>query len=350
MGWGAISIQESSYKALWENERALRLRAEESLRSYSTLLRKLAFAINGRRLDEILLKDPNALDRWGPTEWESYFSSIQIPRSDYSETKIKELEAEIERLRKEIARLKGERMANIQNVTVSADVERVSFPRRPPSGWKLSIRHWERSCYIFEALCEGLSLRMEILEKVGKTLGISPSSGSLQRLLDKLINLSYLKYEVFNFDSRRIGVLSWGQEGLKLLAALGIKAAQQEHEILRNSHEHQAGEEVHTILLLLTAYHARKRGLSAQVLPDGETDILVGGEHVEVERKHGEKEKRMRKWKRNREKNGGRVCVVTDTEQTMKELLTNEIAPPFRATNIEYLNSSEGGPFWELER
>lgn len=228
---------------MWENEKALRLKAENQLRAFRRLLLELAMRLDGELLEEKRRANPMELETWGAEEWRDYFAGLKI----INLREAQKLMTEVEELRCKVASL-----STVQATSDNSD-NKVK-EKKPPAKWMppkflpdLARMQRERAWLIFQALAEGKCLRVEILERIG-----NPKAGNLRELVSKLERLGFIKQEKFYFDEIRLGlaILVLTPQGRKLLEEFGVEVKESEYEKLAMEHQHQPGEEMHTMLVL----------------------------------------------------------------------------------------------------
>ena len=116
----------------------------------------------------------------------------------------------------------------------------------------------------------GLSARLEIDDVLSAVSGISASTGSLQRVLGDLEKAGLLRYATWSLaePETALKLFQLSEEGRRIYQSLlGQAATESEWERLARL---RGDEKEHILAVLLCAMHARKRGWSAQVLPEVE--------------------------------------------------------------------------------
>ena len=218
------------------------------------------------------------------------------------------------------------------------------FPEAYPRQYQALFTHqqetkWRREVAAI-AILAGLgysaetSLRWEIVQYVqqtpaaqGKQVLTNPDSGSIKRLIASLEENKLIERIPVNVGQSRIIILRLTELGRNVARAMGVPIVESEWERLMRLHGGERQQKHAAMVCLFTAY-ARRRGWRTEVCPEVEPpadpDVLIEKDderiYVEVEAGSGTVERRMRKW-RNQRNLQGFVAICAPNEKTRRELV-----------------------------
>jgi predicted transcriptional regulator len=209
-----------------------------------------------------------------------------------------------------------------------------------------------------QILAEGVCLRTELQYRLGI------NGGSIQRLLDALVEENLVEQIFFGSGQTKYAVLRLTDKGIIFAFELGCAVRKSEWDILAAHHNAEVHRQ-HAFAVLLFAFQARRRAWKVQVCPKVdsplvEPDVLVekDGERVYVEvevlrnprkRRDGADNTWVRKWY-NQYHFQGRVAVCTLTPKRMQGIV-RYLKPRWRgmATELTTLAKNPYSDLW-LER
>jgi len=357
-------------------ERDLRALTEGQNRELRAVLRDLAYRLAGEEIETIRHSDPLAPDHWTPERWGEFFrASRRVHQDGWNNPKAladepRQAQAAIGRLQEErrsvqgrldaalgeAERLRSGRDGSRKGPQVTSAIVFPEIPRKPPARHAVQLgigSRWRREAmvlYLMAAL--GRSVRLEILDAVGQSEGVGGRSGSLKRVFASgLVPGGFVEEAVLAMKlSRgptRLAVVRLSERGQELARSLGWEPVESEWGRLLRLHEGEV-QEAHTTAVLAFAFHARRRGWQAQVVPEVEgtaqPDAVVEREndraYVEVELGNEKPEK----W-RNLSALQGFVALCATTEMRRAQLVAEcklyRLAG--RATDLETLIQFSGG-------
>ena len=334
---------------------------EETNRQYHDLLYWLATRIVPGEVDQRLTKDPFAFARMKPDGWRKFYQNALkdvhlsrwlAPTSPDTRT----LQRENEQLRQQlaaaeaqIAELKAERdrlqQTVIANRRVSSKSQKAeespktesvpiipephfTIPKTPPKKYATLFNRQESTRQrelIFLALAAGTgystaaSLRWELTRYVEELN--DPDAGSIKRLIERLEKANLI-------STRKVAktiILSLTDLGREVATAMGVPPVETEWERLMRLHG-GAKQEKHAAHVCLFTHYARKRGwrtlVCPEVEPPADPDVLIEKDdqliYVEVEAGSGDPERRMKKWRNQRNLQGfAAICAPTENVRRM---------------------------------
>ncbi len=386
----SIEVLERGMQDMYKAERDLRMIVEGQNREFRDVLAQLAYRLAGGSLEEIRREDPTAPGSWDPGRWEGFFRDVlhgytgwaqpeglreQLFRLrktlQVSERTKQDIEAELRRTHDELANLRstvqhgsGTHSGVNGNVKVpqAVGVDRPEIPRKPPSRFAARLgagNRWRREGLVLYLMAtKGWSVRLEILDVVGRLEKVSPRSGSLKRIFEKgLVVNRFVESEVLTINlsrgQTRMAVVCLTDEGRGLCQALGWEPVESDWERLVRLHQGET-QKSHTMAVLAFAYHSRLRGWRAEVIPpveqgEARPDVRVerGEESIFVEVELGED--KPAKW-RNLATLQDFVALCAPSPEKRARLVSECKLDGLggRATDIETLiqASSEPGPLW----
>ena len=164
-------------------------------------------------------------------------------------------------------------------------------------------------------------------ETQGKQVLTNPDSGSIKRLIASLEENKLIERIPVNVGQSRIIILRLTKLGRNVAQAMGVPIVESEWERLMRLHGGERQQKHAAMVCLFTAY-ARRRGWHTEVCPEVEPpadpDVLIekDGEriYVEVEAGSGTAERRMKKW-RNQRNLQGFVAICAPNEKVRQELV-----------------------------
>jgi hypothetical protein len=328
------SISIRALKDIAESERKIRSKGEELVRQYIGLLTRLAYKVDGLKMEDARRKDPLAPADWGPAEWEAHFTralaeSVTARWSQQKDPEAEELRGRIEELQGEIQRLRDD-LANSQDRVKDLPREReaekqpqAEAPRPKPSGGRIvgSQVEWPQTwpqcpdrfvaaltaanitgerlkraqMVMWLIATRGFSAYIEIADHVAAQQGLKDGrSGSFYRLYVAMGKAGLIEgktiYVVANSQRYRMMLALLTKTGEELSQVFGWKTVESEWNILRRLHRADVQAE-HAGAILAFALNARRHGYAVELVPkvsgpsEPDAKITRGGEveYVEVE-------------------------------------------------------------------
>ncbi len=364
-------------------EREMRGIAEKQNRSLRDVLSELAYRLAGEALENIRRRDPQAPDNWDAAAWRAFFveqleetpgwSKPEVIRErmeavrqerDGLAGRLAEALSEIDRLKSIKPDGNGHKEHNAEAKPEDAVNEAINdadkwpdIPKKPPMRFasKLSTgQRWKREALaLYLMATKGWSLRLEVLEAIGRLTNVSPRSGSLKRIFEKglkekgLVDSAVLSINLSKGQTR-MSVLRLTDQGRDLCRLLGWEPIESEWERLVRLHE-GGKQTAHTAAVLTFAYHARTRGWNAEVLPEVDGTNAIPDISVEKDDKKVYVEVELgadktAKW-RNLAKLQGFVALCASTADKRNGLVNECKLDRIkgRATDIETLIQESGG-------
>jgi hypothetical protein len=309
---------------LLKAEQELRGLAEQNVRDLRAALQLAAYTFAGAPFEAQVRRDQAGVERWTADEWIAFFQGVTPISRGWADPAVlgerlrlisgerDRALAEVHRLQEELA-LRAELTAGTTAATpatagipapaaaaqtggaTAAGNGRFRWPdvpSKPPARYaRLFSAGWLREGTVLGLVASGLSLRLEVAELLGRRFDVKGNSGSLKRVFERLVRAGLLENEVV-----RIGCLAamfvWPSDlGREVCRACGFRVQETEYERLLRLHGGEQ-QKSHAAAVAVFAYHARRRGFRAEVLPTvegrAEPDVLVakGDEtpvYVEVE-------------------------------------------------------------------
>lgn len=394
---------ERSERLIAEQERQLRLLAEQQLRAYVRLVQDLASIFLAGELDEAKRADPDFVNRVTPADWRRVLEQAQrsSPAAGWRPADVAAAarwQAEAERLAAEVRRLEAEvrRLANLLRTA-----QEVGEPGQPESASQtapaatpvtgaaavlppmpavlpvrfdaLGIKNWPRVALALSAMAStGWSMRQALVELVASRLGgIKPTAGSLRPLLEtmtraglwvegKVVLSGLHRQEAGAASDTTLILVRLSQTGKELLLACGVPAVESEWERLIRLQD-GAQRSVHCGLVCAFAYHARLRGYATTVCPETELsaspDIALAQAGVQllaaVEDGSEPDERRTARWREQITLQGQVAICAISTEQRVNLVAAARAAGVEHgvATDLQTLLDAQqaGGPLWAEE-
>jgi len=370
-------------------ERSLRSLAEEQNRALRSVLTEVAYRLAGSALEALRRDDPGAPGSWTPEAWQSFFArELRAAGSGWSQPqelgeRLRRVEAslrEAEADRGQLAQRLSQALAELERLRAGTDgripahspaaptphldgLRWPEIPLRPPARFAAKLGsgpRWRREAMaLYLMATRGWSARLEILEALGRREKISPRSGSLKRIFeDGLIEGGFVESAVLAMNlsqgQTRLSAVRLKEAGGELCQALGWEPVEGEWERLMRLHDART-QEAHTAAVLAFAYHARRRGWTAEVMPEVEdararpdARVEKEGEQACVEVELGED--KPGKW-RNLAQLQGFVALCAATAEKRARLVGECMQEGLqgKATDIETLIQSSGaipGQLW----
>lgn len=200
-----------SERLIAEQERQLRLLAEQQLRAYVRLVQDLASIFLAGELDAAKRADPEFVNRVTPADWRRVLEQAQLsgPAAGWRPTDVAAAarwQAEAERRAAEVRRLanllrasqeigepgqpeSASQAAPAATPVTGAAVVLPPMPAVAPVRFDaLGIKNWPRVALALSAMAStGWSMRQALVELVASRLGgIKPTAGSLRPLLETM--------------------------------------------------------------------------------------------------------------------------------------------------------------------
>jgi len=366
-------------------ERELRAIAEGEVSALRRELVKLAYKLAGAELEEIRRNDPNAPGSWSAGRWDQFFteqlkSTPGWTKPEVLANRLANLQEERQGFVKEIDELRGQLSVVMEEleclqalggdgIAIATDdkappatrLKWPEIPTKPPARFAPKLSRgdrWKREALVLNLMAtRGWSLRLEVLEALGAMVNVAPRSGSLKRLIDKGLATNGLVdgqvITMYLSQPSKLAVLRLTDEGRELCRLLGWEPVESDWEKLIRYHNGEE-QEAHTAAVLSFVFHARKRGWSAETVPDtgnvkAQPDAAVekDNERVYVEVELGQD--KPTKWRNLAEMQGFvAICAANyeKRERLVGECKLDKIQG--RATDIESLirASEPPGPLW----
>lgn len=370
---------------------------EAKSRAYHSLLYWLATRIAPEAVDRRLTKNPFAFADLSPEAWRRFFEkNLQRVHLSHglapitpalerenerlrqqlaaAEAQIAELQAERDRLQQSVIVLRRESQSSTEIETASPEPEHVKLPipDEPPPEYdvlfsppnKPKARRREVAAlaimagtgYSAEAslrweivqFCQGMVTPRDIKEgKVPK----NHDSGSIKRIFLRLEEKNLLQRLVISVGQNRIVIIRLTDLGRSVVRAMGVPIVESEWERLMRLHGGER-QQKHAAQVCLFTHYARKRGWRTEVCPKvdppADPDALIEKDgkriYVEVEAGSGTPERRMKKW-RNQRNLQGFVALCAPSE-SIRRTLVNEARSNTKkgmATDFLWLRENDHG-------
>jgi len=395
---------------LLQAERDLRQKSEDALRSMRQALVDTANRLDGKRLDALRREDPSIPANWTAQHWRKFFDEVSAPSQGWVKPvvpdtqalkQIAELQAALDQARQNL-QAEQTRSAAIAALpptetaipVVSTDAAVItdipigatpalsvivedtrkmfdSFPKKLPaiflnmlsgggrSGGDLA-RVYQRYWLILYLIGHWrLSTSMELEEVLAGMVNVSAGSGSVERVLRDMEKGKILVTEILTLKSPRTALKldRLSPEGGKLYQALfQIRPYEDDWSRLIRLHK----DPQQTLVALLFAMHARKRGWATQVLPEvkGAKSVpdvwITRGEqklYVELDL---DGQEHLEQWRSQSALNGGRIAICAATQNSRARLaddcklgqLPGMAADLETMIQIKFKEISAASPFW----
>ena len=370
-GWFNPPLDETDELSLYDRAQITGMsravaEAQRVQKELDSVLFWLASRIAAGEVDRLSGKDPFAFAKMTPGDWRKFFENvlrnnptistvtpasgevIQLRKENEelrrrlatAEARLAELQAERDRLQDTVI---VQRHADISTTTVktsvspqktSADKSNSDHLPDPPKAYKTLFHEDKekkrREIILLKLLAETgysaeASMRWELTRRIEKLT--DPDSGSIKRLLARMESKKLVNRNPVSIGKNRILILTLTDLGKNVIQAMGITVVESEWDRLMRLHGGQA-QEKHAAQVCLFAHYARQRGWTTQVCPEVEPpadpDVLIekDGEqiYVEVEAGSGSSERRMKKW-RNQRNLQGFVAICAPTASIRKRLV-----------------------------
>lgn len=342
------SASDDALRAIRAEQRRLSEREEQS-RLFRDFLIEIAPSLVGHeRWQKIVAESGEPPELWSNDKWRSVFYSVRFSiwdaetlkkRIEETEEHLAAAREEARALRRELWDARGEaetlagevdelksmlhawgvHAATCRTLLITGAAERTPDPwavdwpvvdPAPPAKYADRLgkgEQWRRQALFLYVLgTKGWSLQFEILLVLGEVEGFGPDSGTAGRLVRKgLARSGFITREHLYLgmgpDGRRrcLAVVRLTEDGRALCRALGWEPVESDWERLIRLHQGKR-QRRHAAAVLAFAFHARRRGWQAYVVPEVKSrvfrpDVLVerDGEryYVEVERRLGLRQK-----------------------------------------------------------
>jgi len=241
-----------------------------------------------------------------------------------------------------------------------------NVPKVPPQHFQYWVGNrrdnWERLTDALWLVSQGFAVGREIQHLLARRYHIQPDSGSLSRLLPKMVSMGLLRQSMPRISQhRRARLVALDCLGHVIAKDLGWQPGENEWERLQRLHEHgKQKEQRHTVSVLWFTWHARLRGLRAGVVPDVPDakrfapDVLLeqAGRSIYVEVERGTPD--LAKWRNMLDYQGFiAFCARNPSHrQKLKETIQENFSIGGFATDIKTLldetwqEDGEIGPLW----
>jgi hypothetical protein len=383
---GGDPVPIRALKDIARGEREMRSKMEERMRAFIALLTKLAYKVDGLKMEDARRQDPLAPADWGPAEWEAHFDRALTdtvaarwaapadPENEQLRGRMTELQGENERLRSELAAERERKADRVPERSEEPLQEKPKQESRPkpaavrtastvgwPQSWppcpdrfraaltaaQINDERLRRAQMVLWLIAtRGLSAYMEIANEVAAQVGIKGGgSGSFQRLGNAMVKAGLINMQMIHVASNshryRLQLALLTQTGAEMVNAFGWKPIESEWERLRRLHQADTQTE-HAGAILSLALNARRHGYAVELIPEvagpSEPDakLTKGGEVEYVEVELGNE--KHRKWK-NLNDLQGHVALCAGSVAT-RQMLSAEVRlakMKGKATDIESL-------------
>jgi len=332
----------------------------------------LATRIDPGEVDERLGKTPFAFSQMKPGDWKKFFEKAL--HNKFTVTAVTPVSQEAMQLRKENEELRRRlaeaeaRLAEVQaerNRLQDAVIEQrrpdvqetpepdskqkktpdFTIPQKPPTKYAILFSNGNTGQreLAFLAILAGngysaeASLRWELVQyaqriatpeekKKGDVLK-DPDSGSIKRLIKRLEKRNLIQRHTVTNGQSRIIIVTLTELGKAVTAAMNVSIVESEWARLMRLHGGQA-QEKHAAQVCLFTHYARQRGWTTRVCPEVEPpadpDVLIEKDgqqiYVEVEAGSGSPERRMKKW-RNQRNLQGFTAICAPSASVRKRLV-----------------------------
>jgi DNA-binding PadR family transcriptional regulator len=226
------------------------------------------------------------------------------------------------------------------------------IPENPPDPYHSLFSRQEESRrreLIFLALLAGkgysaeLGLRRELVQRIDGVT--NPDSGSLRRLILRLEKNNLIQRLPIAMGKYRVIIILLTDLGDAVARAMAIPPVESEWERLMRLHGGER-QQKHAAQVCLFTHYARRGGWTTQVCPEvkppADPDVLLEKDgqriYVEVEAASGSAERRMKKW-RNQRQLQGFTAICAPTENVRRTLVAEASAggKSGMATDFEWL-------------
>ena len=293
-------IAERAYRDIAAAERQMRLQAEAGLREYARLLSDAAAHCAGSALEQARALDPSAPRSWTPAQWEAFLTQHVYRAPQAWGRPADELEAENQRLRRELAALRqAAKKPPAAPAAPDPDPPPEAPPLPPDAPWShaqlldllrsrsapaiparftrpfdgVEPLRWERqSLALFLLLGCGVCLRPEIEHLLALAGGGEKRTTAIRQALDHLGRLGFLqtrRWELRQPLATSLVTLAPTGSGLDLGRALGLPVVTS--EVGRLEPRNLPPE--HSLAALVFVQQARLRGWAALAAPPPEGEL-----------------------------------------------------------------------------
>ena len=179
----------------------------------------------------------------------------------------------------------------------------------------------------------------------------SPDAGSIKRLFKKLAENRLIERLVISIGQNRIVIIVLTELGRNVVREMNFDIVESEWERLMRLHGGER-QQKHAAQVCLFTHYARKRGWTTQVCPEvqppADPDVLIekDGEriYVEVEAGSGTPERRMKKWRNQRNLQG--FAAICAPNESIRKMLVREARSNTKqgmATDFMWLREDDHG-------
>lgn len=369
---------------LFDEERRLRMLAEQQVRAYNRLLEELARKLVPEAVEEHRRQDPSFFQRLTIDGWQAFFLTIQPSHErtgliwrhaddSQSQQLLRDLQAlrlANQQLLDELAGLRTSSepladppasvpTANVALSTVKAvgkydgviTTPKIVLPEAPPANFAHHFRNWHREGLTLALLAQtGWSLRHAIAQELSGYVGISAKAGSLKRMFTQMAEAGLWRMETLSIGRNLAAIVTLTDLGKQVILTIDRKPVVSEWEQLLAKHGGERQNE-HAALVCTFTYQMRLRGFATQVCPavpgTAQPDALLTGAaeqiYVEVEGESGDAERRMKKWRNQADLQGYvALCAVTPEARHRLVAEARGAAKHGKATDISTLLREDG--------
>lgn len=297
-----------TYTQLFEEERRLRLAAEEKVAAYAGVLEELARALAPVAVEARRHEDPHYFEHLDPDGWRAFFHQVTAAKTRWgvplNEPDTAQLLRELDWLRQERERLlallansrteRGQAQQSEEQITRPAPSSpparpgpRLSLPALPTAPLPqvkalFSQKHmsWPRSIAALAITAlSGWSSQRSLEEELAAHERVSPGAGSIRRLFTRLASVGLLETYTFNTDSGKLIIATLSASSRELLSSIGITPVVSEWERLIPQRP-----PLRAALICGFAYQVRRRGFEIEIMPSEACDAVLrrGNESVSV--------------------------------------------------------------------
>ena len=369
---------------LSEEERRLRVQAEQRATALAKLLAELAHRVAPDRAEQCRRTDPAFFEQLDAAGWRTFWQQAPVGPSGWGvggedgaqfqalRRQVETLQADNLLLQQALAELRPSQAATTPSLSSptcadgfvssasSSDATPPSplpaslasvLPERPPQAFAARFSNWPREGLALAVLATtGWSLRHAIAQVLADHFHITATAGSLKRLFGQLDRAGCWRMVTASFGQSSVVLVALTPLGRQVMAACGITVVEAELDLLQAHHGGDA-QLAHAALVCAFTHQARQRGCTTQVCPStpgpAQPDVLITRDaeqiYVEVEAESGDDERRMRKW-RNLADLQGSVALCAPTPEGCRRLMTEAQAAAAhgRATDIDSLFKQAG--------
>ncbi len=334
----------------------------------------LATRLAPEEVDRRLTRHPFAFARMTPQAWRTFFEQalhdLYLTRGVASI--LQRLRAENQKLRDQVIALNARLTAQQTSATMSPQPPPSSpddspapkdepLLRQPPARYasmfsQEPVARRRELTFLTLMAVKGysaeVSLRWELVQR--EEALTNPDSGSIKRLIARLQKRDLIQRLSVSMGRHRLNIVLLTELGSEVIAAMRLTPVESEWARLMRLHGGQA-QQKHAAQVCLFTHLAWQRGWRTQVCPEvdppADPDVLIEKEgeriYVEVEGGSGTPERRMKKWRNQRDLQG--FAAICAPSEAVRRTLVREAQSNTKkgmATDFAWLREHPRAGLW----